>query len=97
MAQHHPQQSSSYTRDKTSWPSLTYTRNNIPTNCSVWYTTHTSLPLPVTAKNDTDPDTIPDIVSCFEMADAKHTTVPISPSAQLSKTTAIPLDTASLP
>lgn len=56
-----------------------------------------SLPLPVTPKNDTDPDTIPDIVSCFEMADAKHTTVPISPVAQLSKTTAIPLDTASLP
>ena len=36
------------------------------------------------------------IVTRFEMGDAaKHTTVPISPSAQLARTTATPLDTAS--
>ena len=38
---------------------------------------------------------INDIVTRFEMGDAKHTTVPISPSAQLARTTGTPLDTAS--
>ena len=38
---------------------------------------------------------IDDIVTRFEMGDAKHTTVPISPSAQLARTTGTPLDTAS--